>query len=252
MAQMMFFHYIHKETVLHNMDGRVKVFCMILLSLATSLAVNVLDFSLITCITLVALVISKLPVVSILKDMKFFLFLIIFVFIMNAVSIEGNPIPNFPIQSVSVEGVITGLMFAWRLLLIVLICSIITGTTSLLIFNKVIEWYLRPIPFIPASRVATMVNLTFVLIPVILDQYTEMSNAQKARCVESRKNPIKRVMFIAFPLLGNTLRKTDELIYAMESRCYSEERTRAIFHTKPLDWVILSICLLVISFVIIL
>ena len=248
----MFFHYVHKNAILHNMDGRIKVFCMVLMSLATSLAVNVLDFTILTCVVFMALLVSKLPMISLVKDMKFFMFLIIFVFIMNSLSIKGEPIPNFPIKSVSIEGVTAGLLFAWRLILIIMICSIVTGTTSLLVFKKVIEWYLRPIPFISETRVSTMINLTFLLIPVILDQYTEMSNAQTARCVESRKNPIKRVMFIAVPLLSNTLRKTDELIYAMESRCYSEERTRALFKVNPLDWIVLTTSILAVTLVIIL
>jgi energy-coupling factor transporter transmembrane protein EcfT len=88
------------------------------------------------------------------------------------------------------------------------------------------------------------------LIPVIFDSYTEMMNAQKSRCVELQKNPIKRVNFIVFPLLSRTLRRTDEIVYAMESRCYSEVRTRAIFKTNKIDWLILTICVAVLFFVI--
>lgn len=168
----------------------------------------------------------------------------------NAFTIAGDPVPYFPIESVSMQGVITGLRFAGRLTLIIMICTIVTGTTSLLIFKNVIEWYLRPIPFIPEVRVATMISLTFVLIPVIFDSYTEMMNAQKSRCVELQKNPIKRVNFIVFPLLSRTLRRTDEIVYAMESRCYSEVRTRAIFKTNKIDWLILTICVAVLFFVI--
>ncbi len=247
---MTFFHYVHKNTVLHAMDGRVKVLCMVLMSLATSLAVSVFDYTILTCVVLTALLVSRLPLASLLRDMKFFLFLILFVFIMNSINTKGEPIPNFPIQSVSIEGVISGLMFAWRFTLIITICTIITGTTSLLVFKKVIEWYLAPIPFISETSVAMMVNLTFVLIPVILDQYTEMSAAQKARCVESRKNPVQRVLLIALPLLSNIFRKTDELVFAMEARCYSEERTKAVFKANPIDWMLLSICILTITLVI--
>jgi energy-coupling factor transporter transmembrane protein EcfT len=182
--------------------------------------------------------------------MKFFMLLIAFVFIMNSVSIKGEPIPCFPIQAVSQEGVTAGLVFAWRLIFIITLCAIITGSTTLLTFNKVVEWYLRPIPFIPEARLATMINMTFVIIPLILDQYSEMANAQKSRCVESRKNPIKRILFIALPLLSNTLKKADELIYAMESRCYSEIRTKATFQFSLIDGVVLFMSLLAVGFVI--
>lgn len=249
---MMLFHYVHKNTALHNMDGRIKVLCMILLSLAASLSSGGVSYAILTVAVCTALFVSKISFFSLLKEIKFFLFLITFIFVMNAFTIKGEPIENFPVKSISLEGVIFGAMFAWRMILIVMIGVIVTYTTSLLVFNKVIEWYLRPIPFVPETKVATMVNLTFVFIPVILDQYAEINYAQKARCVESRKNPLKRVLFIILPLMTNTLRKTDELIFAMESRCYSEDRTKAIFHANLFDWIILAITVFVTIFVIIL
>lgn len=247
---MIFFHYAYKNTVLHNMDNRVKLFCMVLFSLSAGIASSILDFTLLAFVLVIALLVSKLPLISLLKDIKPFIILIVFVFVINAFSIKGEPLPNFPINSVSIEGVIAGLTFACRLTIIIMICSVVTGTTQLLSFKSVIEWYLRPIPLIPETRVATMINLTFVLIPIILDDYVEMRNAQKARCLELRKNPIKRVMFIVFPLLINILRKADELIYAMEARCYSEERTRTDFKTNFIDWVTLALCIIIIMCVI--
>ncbi|MDR1070577.1 MAG: energy-coupling factor transporter transmembrane protein EcfT [Gracilibacteraceae bacterium] len=56
--------------------------------------------------------------------------------------------------------------------------------------------------------------------------------------------------FIVFPLLEQTLRRADEIVYAMESRCYSELRTRAVFKANKIDWIILAICILIFLFVI--
>jgi biotin transport system permease protein len=119
-----------------------------------------------------------------------------------------------------------------------------TGTTSLITLRNVVEWYLRPLPFVPASRIAMMINLTFVFIPVIFDTVSEMLNAQKSRCVENRKNPLRRVMLIAYPLLFQTFRRTEEIILAMEARCYSEDRTRAVFAATIKDWFILGVTIL--------
>lgn len=250
MAQVTFFHYIYKDTVLHRMDGRLKLLCMLLMSLSASLATDWWHYLAALALVSVALIISKLPIIALLKDMKFFAIIILIVLVTNAFTIKGDPIPYFPIRGVSMQGVITGLRFAGRIILIIMACSIMTGTTSLLTFKNVIEWYLRPIPFIPEVQVATMINLTFVLLPVIFDSYTEMMNAQKSRCVELRKNPIKRVNFIIFPLLSRTLRRTDEIVYAMEARCYSEVRTRAVFKVNKVDWFILIVCMAVLFVII--
>lgn len=249
MAQVTFFHYIHKDTLLHAMDGRIKLVCMLLLSLAASFASEPHHYLAPLIVLLFALLISRLPVTALLKDLKFFGVIILIVLLVNAFNTPGDPIPNFPIASVSVQGVTTGLRFAGRLTIIILVCAVVTGTTPLMTFKNVIEWFLRPIPFVPAARIATMINLTFVLIPVIFDNFSEIMNAQRSRCVELRRNPIQRLRLIVFPLLNQTLRRADEIVYAMESRCYSEVRTKAVFRYNLIDWFILAVCVSILLFV---
>lgn len=245
MAEIVFFHYFPRNTALHKMDGRLKLLSMVLLSVSATLAATAGDFVFLTVLLFLALYAARLPIRTLLREMRLFAILIALVVVADAFFIPGAPLPYFPIPGVSVEGLLTGLQFAWRLSLVLMVCTVMTGTTSLLTFKNVIEWYLRPVPFVPAAKVATMINLTFVFIPVIFDKYSEMKAAQKARCIESRKNVIKRVVFTAFPLLSQTLRKTDEIVYAMEARCYSEERTKAVFQTKAKDWFLTAFCLLV-------
>ncbi|HHT9110605.1 MAG TPA: energy-coupling factor transporter transmembrane component T family protein [Candidatus Brocadiaceae bacterium] len=249
MVELTIFHYMHKNSIIHKMDGRIKLACMILLSASVSFTSAKFALATLTIILLATLFIAKLPIMTLLNELRYFAFLIALVFGIRSFSIPGTPIPNFPLRVVTVEGITSGLLFAWRLILIIIICLILTGTTSFSSLRNVIEWFLRPIPFIPAARVAIMVNLTFVLIPLIFDQASEMLNAQKARCIEGRKNPVKRIMFIAFPLLVQTFRCADEMVLAMEARCYSEDRTRAVFTTTINDWFILAFSILVSSIV---
>src|SRR5690554_1308299 len=136
MAQINFFHYIHKETVLHRMDGRLKLLCMLLLSISASLASEPSHYLVPLCTVIVALSISKLPILALLRDMKFFAIIIMIVLISNAFNVSGDPIPGFPIQSVSVQGIIAGLRFTGRLILIIMVCTVMTGTTSVLTFQN--------------------------------------------------------------------------------------------------------------------
>jgi len=232
------------------MDSRIKLLCMLLFSLSASFASEPLHYLVPFCIAVAALITAKLPILTLLKDMKIFAVFILIIFVSNAFTAAGDPIPGFPFEIISIQGVVRGARFAGRLILIITICSVATGTTSLMSYKNTIEWYLRPVPFVPETRVATMISLIFVLIPVIFDNYTEMMNAQRSRCIELRKNPIKRLMFIVFPLFGRTLKRADEIVYAMESRCYSETRTRALFKTNKADWLILTISVSVLLFVV--
>ncbi|MCL6610498.1 MAG: energy-coupling factor transporter transmembrane protein EcfT [Peptococcaceae bacterium] len=239
MDQLNVFHYMHKDSVIHRMDCRIKLGCMVLLSVTASFASTWADFGILAGVFAAALLGSKLPVAALLRELRFFAFLILLVFLVHSFSVPGQPVQSVPLPGLTVEGVTSGLTFAGKLLLIIILCVVLAGTTPLSLLGKAVEWFLRPVPFIPEARVATMINLVFVLIPLIFSQAGEILNAQKARCVERRKNPVKRIIFLAFPLLFQTFKKADDLALAMEARCYSEKRTKAVFKATPVDWGIL-------------
>lgn len=249
MAEINIFHYLPRKSIIHMLDGRIKLICMICFSIIITAAVKVIDLSILTCVLLITLIGAGLPVKKLLTEIRYFLFLIIMVVIVHSISIPGAPISGIPIPGLTWEGLRSGLCFGWRIILIILVCAILTGTTSLATLKNVIEWFLRPIPFVRESRIGTMFSLTFVLIPLIFDQASAMMDAQKSRCIEVRKNPIRRIVFLALPLLLQTFRRADEMVLAMESRCYSEDRTPAEFKTGYRDWLALSFTLLICAFV---
>lgn len=249
MAELNIFHYIPQKSIIHEMDGRIKLICMILFTIAAGIAARIFDFTILTSVLVITLIGSGLPITKLFIEIRYFLFLIGIVIVVHSFSIPGTPIPNLPIHGLSMEGLRSGLLFGWRLILIILISTILVGTTPLSLLKSVIEWFLRPIPFIQEARVATMFSLTFVLIPLIFDQASEMQEAQKARCIEGRKNPIIRIKFLIFPLLLHTFMRADEMVLAMESRCYSEIRTKAVFKTNINDWLLLIFSGLICSMV---
>ena len=249
MAELNIFHYIPKKSIIHNMDGRMKLICMILFTMAAGIAARIFDLTILTSVLVIALIGSRLPIKNLLTEIRYFLFLIGMVIVFNSFSVPGTPITSIPIRGITWEGLNSGLMYGWRLFLIILICTILTGTTPLSLLKSVIEWFLSPIPFVPEARVATMFSLTFVLIPLVFDQASEMREAQKARGIEGRKNPIARVRFLIFPLLLHTFMRADEMVMAMESRCYSEVRTKAVFKTNINDWLLLIFSGLVCSMI---
>jgi energy-coupling factor transporter transmembrane protein EcfT len=101
-----------------------------------------------------------------------------------------------------------------------------------------LEWFLKPIPFISEKRVATMLSLIMRFLPVILNQARDTADAQKARSVENRKNPIYRMTKLAIPLLRRMFEDADKLIVAMEARGYNETRTDPELSCNPKDWFI--------------
>ncbi len=249
MAQVTFFQYMQKDTVLHRMDSRLKLPCLLFVGAAASRAGKWQHYAILFCLLCAALFAAKIPIAAIIKELKVFALLLCIVFVSNAVFSGSDPVWYLPDTWVSMQGIAAGARFVGRLILMILACTVMTNTTSLIEFRNTIEWYLRPVPFVPEVKVATIVNLTFVMLPVIFDSYTEMMDAQKSRGIECQKNPIKRVKYLVLPLLGKTLRRADEIVYAMESRCYSQTRTKAQFHTGKADWLLFIACALALCIV---
>ena len=103
------------------------------------------------------------------------------------------------------------------------------------------QWYLKPVPLIPEKKVAVMMGLILRFVPVILDQARETANAQKARAVENRKNPVFRLIKFGLPLIRRTFERADDLILAMEARAYTEHRTDPQLVAGKRDWIALMV-----------
>lgn len=251
MAEINIFHYIPKKTIIHAMDGRIKLVCMILFAVAAGSADDPLELIVLSLVLLMAYRVAGLSFKNLLNEIRYFYLLISIIILVHSLTVPGTPIDGIPIHGVTWEGLNSGLYFGWQLILMILLSIIMTGTTPLSLFKNVIEWFLRPVPLISETRVATMFSLTFVLIPLIFDQASEMVEAQKSRCIDERKNPVGRMVFLIRPLLLHTLMRAEEMVLAMESRCYSEVRTPMLFKTAWYDWLILcfsaSICVMILG-----
>jgi biotin transport system permease protein len=249
MADLVVFRYVHRHSALHHLDGRIKLACMALFGVSANLASTPVDFAILTLVLFAALLWARLPIAALVGELRYFSLIIVPVILVQAFTTPGVPISGLPLAAITAEGLRSGLLFSWRLVVVIVSCVILTGTTPLSQLGSAVEWFLRPIPFIPATRIATMINLTFVFVPLVFDQAAEMRAAQKARCIDARRNPIKRLAFVAFPLLVRAFMRADEMVLAMEARCYSEERTRAVFGTNRVDWLVLVASILVGSIV---
>lgn len=242
MAELNIFRYYPQNSSLHRMDARIKLISTLLFSITIGLTKETVFLVSFAVLLMIALSASRLPVAKILIEIRYFLFLIIVIIGIHGLSIPGTP---WILSGFTQEGVYSGFWFAWRLLLIVLTSIILTGTTNLSSLQYAIQWLLKPLPWIPAARIGTLFNLTFLLIPLIFEQASQLLEAQQARCISGRHNPVRRIIFLTYPLLLQTLLRANEIVFAMESRCYSETRTPVRFKAMLHDWVFLIFSILV-------
>jgi len=238
MAELTVFGFRQGTSLLHRLDVRFKLIFLVLISLS-SLNAQVAGLSLLTLILVVALINIRVSLGSILRDLRYASVLLIFIFVARALSTSGSAIVEFKIISITREGLYEGALVCWRLVIVIITGLAFVLTTRPSKIKAAVAWILRPFPFVPAKRIATMMSLIVRFMPVIFQQAKETLDAQRARGVENRKNPVYRLVKLGIPILRRTFERADKLALAMEARCYSENRTDPQLASGIKDWIAL-------------
>jgi energy-coupling factor transporter transmembrane protein EcfT len=224
MAELNVFCYRSGNTALHCLDIRCKLVILLLVNIVAlngSLPAQLL----LTLILVTLLIRQKISIIETICQIRMFLLLLLFVLISRSIFEPGAAVLSTPIFTISRQGVYSGLNYCWRLLLAFVGGLLFISSSKTVDIKAGIQWILKPVPFIPENRIATMISLMIRFLPLILEQAQEISEAQKARAVENCKNPIKRLVLFTIPLLRRIFETADSLVLAMEARCYSEVRT---------------------------
>jgi energy-coupling factor transporter transmembrane protein EcfT len=154
-------------------------------------------------------------------------------------STPGMTVFQLKFIAVSKEGLLAGALICWQMAAIVVLGFVFVTTTRTSEIKAGVEWFLAPVPLIPEKRVATMISLLVRFLPVVLGQAKETLDAQRARGIENRKNPIYRLTKLSVPLMRRVFESAENLAVAMEARCYSENRTAFVFSSGMREWLAL-------------
>lgn len=223
------------RSVPHRLDARFKLVSLAMVNLALLRA----DFPALAGLTALLLATighMGLPLRAFTREMRYFALLLLVVLLVRAVSTSGTALLSAAGVAVTREGLAAGGLICWRLAGIVLAGFIFIAATRPAEVRGAVIWLLAPIPWVPEQRAGTMLSLLVRFIPLILEQARETRDAQRARCVECRKNPATRLSVLAVALLRRIFEDADRLVVAMEARCYTEARTPPAARATRLDW----------------
>jgi len=161
---------------------------------------------------------------------------LLFVFIARWLSTPGRPLCAALPPALTIEGLQIGMTAGLRLAALVLMSMLLTRTTLPSQFSAGIAWLGRPIPWLPEKKAAIMLGLALRLLPLILQQLKETAEAQRARGVGNRKNPIFRLTCLALPAMRQLFARADHLADAMLARGYTDARVWHVPPLKPRDF----------------
>ncbi len=250
MAELTPFGFVAGSSLLHRLDARFKILFLIGLSL-TSVRVQFWGLAVLTLVPAGLVLFSPIQFGSGRRELRWFLILLAMVFAARVLSTGGSPAINFGIVTVSVPGLTAAALVCWRLAFVMLIGLAFVATTRPGEIKAAVQWFLKPIPLVSEKKVAAMMGLILRFIPVILNQARETIEAQKARGIENRKNPVYRLTKLGLPLMRRTFECADNLAVAMEARCFSDHRTDPQLCARRGDWIALgavaSLCVILLD-----
>ena len=248
MAELTSFSFHPGTSLLHKLDVRFKLLFLILISLI-SLGGGLTGLVILSTLLTAVVIHSRLPLKSALREFRLFLIFLLLVLGARMLTVPGAALIEIQSIAITRPGLISGALICWRMVIIALLGFLFVFSTRSSEIKAAVQWFLKPAAFIPAKRVATMMGLIARFIPAILNQARETAEAQRARCVENRKNPLYRLIQIGAPLIRRTFEQADRLTVAMEARCYSENRTDPALSVTRLDWIALLIIIIICAWI---
>ena len=231
--------YFPLNSPIHRIDPRMKLISAIVYIVAVFFARSAVAYGFILLSAILLVILSKIPIKTILKSLKPLIIIVIITGIINIFWYQpkegAHLLVSFWVINIYLEGIISAVYMLTRIACIIIGTSVVlTYTTSPIALTDGLEQMLAPLGklHIPVHEFSMMMTIAMRFIPTIIEETDKIMAAQKARGADfSSGNILKRIKAlvpILIPLFVSSFRRADELATAMECRCYrgGEGRTK--------------------------
>jgi len=227
--------YLPLNTFTHKLDPRYKIMGMLFLMACVFIPAGFTGYGVIGAFVLLALLLTKISIKMILKSMKPMIFMLSFLFVINALVIRtGFVVFSLYGFTLYQDAVIQTLYIMTRLTLMIIITTLLTVSTKPMDLTLGIEDLLSPFKRIglPSHEIAMMISIALRFIPTLIDETNRIMKAQASRGVDlkegSFKEKIMAILSLIVPLFVSSFQRAEELADAMEARGYvvAQHRTR--------------------------
>src|SRR3989344_2376285 len=201
--------YRYKDTPIHRLDARIKIICVILLSIFLFSLETMKEMALATGFITLVTVLARISPKQLLRNLRSFVFLFGFILLIYYLFDRQN--------------MIGGYVVVIRFLLLLLISAVLTFSTSASELIYAAEKLLRPFRILRLKprRIAVMIAITIRFIPMLFKEAQNVRDAQLSRGA-SWKKP-HHIGHWAAALLQKTLMQACRLADALDARNYKDE-----------------------------
>ncbi|MEA3377359.1 MAG: energy-coupling factor transporter transmembrane protein EcfT [Chloroflexota bacterium] len=239
--------YLPGDSVIHRLDARTKISVFLFVTIAVTFSISYTANVILLLATLGMVLISGISLKYIFSGLKPALPLIIVLAVMQLLFYGEAYTPYgmasrtyfkwgwIHITNGSVQLVIVSAM---RFIELLFLTSLLTNTTTLTDITHGIEDMLSPFSRfgVPANELALVAAIALRFVPLLGEQLEIIMKAQASRgasVAHSGKlqfiNRARQVAAFIVPLFVDAFRRAEDLILAMQARCYVSGRGRSSF-----------------------
>jgi energy-coupling factor transport system permease protein len=254
--------YVPGTSIVHRIDPRAKLIAFVALIAAVITQASYLGNAVALAVVVAIVLASRIPFGYVLSGIRPLVPILIvytafnFVFLGNY-DPTGSPVLwqqpigigpiqfNFTITENSTRQTIQGVM---RVLDLVLLSSALTLTTTITATAKGVEWLLQPFRRVrvPGHEIAMVLAIAYRFMPTVAEELERLMKAQASRGADFGSpgafrfvQRARQLVPITVPLFVSAFRRAEDLILAMEARCYVGGAGRTPVRFGPLgglDW----------------
>jgi len=234
-----FGQYTYKNSIIHELDPRLKIIGVVLLSSIAFLFNSYYKFVIFSLFVLLIIFLSKINFSSLFRNLRPFFTIFIFILLMY-LFFSRNELDR-------------GIQTIWKFILFIVIASILTFTTTITNMVTAIEKLLAPLKLIKINpkTVAVLIALTIRFIPSLFLYADRIRDARLARLGDLKKPKQLKLFFL--PLIERIFITASNLSDAMLARNYTEERSSYfnIIKLRRGDYISFNILVIFIIFILI-
>lgn len=231
--------YVPFNSIIHRMDPRIKLFCLILLIACIFIRTGFTGYALLSAVIFLIYFTAKLKIGVLGRILKPILFMVVVLFIVNCFLIKPGNGVNIGAHVgtswfvLSEAAAYQSLYLGIRIYLMITVTTILTSTTQPLDLTLAIEDLLTPLKLIrfPVHILSTIISIALRMIPTLIDEAGRIMKAQASRGIDfangKLKDKVKSTVSLIIPLLVSAFQKAEDLAYAMDARGYDPKSTRS-------------------------
>lgn len=237
------------DTPLHRLDARVKLACLLAVTVTLFAARGALALAAMAVAVLAAAHLGGLSARELAQGLRPTAVILAFSLLANAFVADGTASLTLvgPL-GISYPGLARGALAVGRIAVLVFAALVLSATTSSTAVADALTSLMAPLGRlgVPVGDIAMTVSIALRFIPLTAEELVRIRDAQRARGVDFAQGSVpvrvRRWLSVLAPLVVALFRRADDLAQAMAERCYrGRGRTRLTHPMRPSDLLVLAV-----------